>query len=648
MMNYLFNKFKKYYCNKSQLMLWFLFLLVVILTLTPFLKIGLTTTDDLEFYIRTLQGDIFAEAFSFAKWTGRFYMMFMKPVYCIPYLIDNFYYTKIVQYGTLLTSFVLFAVTVNKIFKNKEFTLLIFLLLFTFLTVMPNYHIPILAHPFYFTCSFSIFLLSLLRFIKYEETKKYKFLIHSVILFGIALLFYENYIVFLLFMLSIITIKDITEQGWMVFTKKPFYKKVLPFFIVVAVYVFTYYVFRICVETETRFYIGSIFVKDFNFKNFFTVLWNYNRAAFPTYMYHESFTTISIFSLLPDGHQHNFWYILKNSQIQSIINSLLQCYLFAFLLNKVKLSISWKKIGIGTLIAMLFTFSVHILLAITEKYQVRPYWRDLNGYVTTFYSYFCITLLVGFIAYACVKISCTIKWLKISIIGMFTFLIFCIIIIISYSNDHQSRAWQQDQNKLTVMDKALSNGVYENTLIYAKGLNSHQDGYGLGFSSFWKDYLFVKMGKNFNIHTLFNSFENELIKNPQQDIYYICYFDSPKTQDVLLVLSKINNESIKLEEGKNLFNNATANEAKVYYYSANKDFIFQFVVPQCSEESKVVINNEIRNISNGINAIRIENDNKKKAVVSFTLKSDSPFLVKSFAVSNIGFVNEESVYLYDY
>jgi len=202
------------------------------------------------------------------------------------------------------------------------------------------------------------------------------------------------------------------------------------------------------------------------------------------------------------------------------------------------------------------------------------------------------------------------------------------------------------------MEKVLEEGVFdnvsENAIIYAGELNntSSLHGYIMGQSFRWGKYVFAKTGEQRNICDFFNDFKYAMQKNPEQDIYYITKYEDQKSSDILLVLLRVNEGTITLENKATAFAAATANEATVFYYSANKDFVFQFVIPQCSEEAVITVNNQMQKSVCGINAIRIENTKKRKAITSFTLQSDDPFLVRDFAVSNIGFANEEVFYLY--
>lgn len=640
--------------SNTTLFIWFLFFLTIFLTLIPFFKIGLTNCDDIEYYLKSFWNE--SNRIAYAHGAGRFYFLITKPVYNVPYLIDNFYFTKIIQYICVLLSFSLFAVVVKKIFKQHVFALSVFLLLFVFLTVTPNYFMPIIAFPLYFTLSFSIFLLSLISFIKYYETTKYKYFIFSVILFAIAFLFYETYLIFLLYLILFIIGKNISEQGIRIINNKKFYKEFLPFMCTGIAYVVIYYLYRMSVRTGDNFYLGSSVAENFSFFNFLKIIWNFNRAAFPTYVYHRFQDCMDANSLLVTGHLNNFWYILKNSNSIIVINALIQCFLFYILSCRIKPDISWKKIRLGALISFTFIFSVHFILGVSEKYNAIYY--NMSGYVTTYYSYFCITFFIALLVFSCIKLGYKNKYVKATVITVFSLLIFWVSIIIGYNNDHLSRDWQLNHGKHAMMEKVIEEGIFDiisdDAIVYMDNYNQTvsklgKNTYSIHSAGFWASYIHVKTNRKLNVLCDYESLKKTIQTNSEQEVYFITKYETQKSQDILLIMSKINVNSIDFENKETAFTAATANEVVVYYYSVNKDFIFYFIIPQYFSESTVRINNiEMQNVTSGINAVRIENTNKKKAITSFTLQSSDQFFIKGFAISNIGFMNEEIFYLYDY
>jgi len=619
----------------------------MVITLTPFFKCGFTTADDLEFYIRALKGGLLEDAYWYARGQGRFYFLFMKPLYHFPYLIDNFYFTKTIQYGFLILSFILFSVVIRKIFLQKELSIFIFLLLFAFLSIVrPFCFLPVTAYPFYFSFSFSLLMVALLFLIKYYETTQYHYLIISIILSALVILFYETYLIFLFFICLFIFLKTISILGKQTFKNKRFYKEIIPFITIGIIYIIVYVLYRANVQNVGVNYGGAAIATHFNIYHFFKILWNYNLCAIPTYAYYDSQNIMVANSLLTSGHQNNFWYIITHTSVISVVNTLIQCFIFFFLCYKMRNRISWKKIILAILALILLTFSSHLLLAISEKYNPSVGWSSHKGYITTFFSYFFITSLIAFLIYSGIKACYKYKWLKNSFIVMATLSLFFVSTIIGYSNDHLSRDYALTQNSFEMVEKSIKKGMMndipDEAIIYSKELCSTSATSGnvifMQSKYVWRDFIYIKTKKKMNIYDVVENIQENFSDNTQQPIYYISYFDSPKNQDRLLVLSRMNNESINPDEGKNMLGNATANEAKVYYYAPYKEFVFELFIPFSTQPSTIFINDIEYKAIQGINAIKIKNEKKNEEIISFTIKSSEPFLVNKFAVSNLGFV----------
>ena len=101
------NFLKNIKITKDNGILLFLFVIIAIITLAPLFNVGIITNDDFEYYITSLRGMDYwwEDAQCYANSSGRFYLLLVKPIFYIPYLVDNFFYTKVVQYVTLLVSY---------------------------------------------------------------------------------------------------------------------------------------------------------------------------------------------------------------------------------------------------------------------------------------------------------------------------------------------------------------------------------------------------------------------------------------------------------------------------------------------------------------------------------------------------------------
>jgi hypothetical protein len=486
-------------------------------------------------------------------------------------------------------------------------------------------------------------MVSILFFIKYFETNKYYHLLLSAIVFFIAMLFYETYTTLLFFICLFIFYHSIAMRGISTFKSKLFYKDILPFIIIGIAYVSAYFFYRLSIRGDAGFYSGTTFVANFNIDNFFKILWNYNLCVIPTYTYFASQPIIEANSLLATGHQNNFWYILMHSDISSIVNAFLQCFVFCYLCIKMNNKITWKKILIATILLLLLTFSMHIIVAISEKHNSSWAWSSTKGYITTFFSYFFIILLIGIFIYAGIKICYKNTWVKKGFIITMTLLLFYTSVIIGYSNDHLSREYQRSQNSFNMVDKVLKKGLFndipDDAIICAKELCTSSKMNEVIFwqsDCVWRDIVYIKTQKDMKIYDKIKNLQEELSKNTQPDIYYMSFYNSTTTQDMLLIFSKINYESINVNEVENMFYNATTNEAKVFYYSPNKDFTFYYYFPSCTQTSIALINGIEYPVRQGINASIIKNTDKNEEITSFIIKSSEPLLVKEFKISNIG------------
>ncbi|MFY9591614.1 MAG: hypothetical protein WAP54_06490, partial [Bacteroidales bacterium] len=267
--------------------IWFLFVITIVITLAPFFKVGITSADDLGNYQSYLSNSVFLNSWIFAKEFGRFYCIITMPIHSLSYVGDNFIITKIIQHLSLLFSYSMVAVLIKKNFNSREIALLFFLVLLMATPISANYHIPFIAYPFYFTFSFALLISAVLLFIKYTETNKYKFLIFSAIIFFISLLFYETYLLFLLFFCIWLFVRNIKLSGGFknFFKSKTTYKEIVPFASAGLLYVILYFGFRMLLKNEGEIYSGSSFAQNFSWKNFLTVLYELTQTVFPLHIF---------------------------------------------------------------------------------------------------------------------------------------------------------------------------------------------------------------------------------------------------------------------------------------------------------------------------------------------------------------------------
>ncbi len=623
--------------------IWFLFGLTIIITLAPFFKVGFTNADDLANYMSYLGKTTYSECWLYARSAGRFYFLITKPLYSLPYIGDNFLLTKIIQNLSLLLSYSLFAHLIKKIFKSRELAYVLFLLLIMATPISANYFLPFIAYPFYFTFSFSLVLIAILFYNKYVETKNYKFVLISAITFFIAILFYETYLVFLLFLMFYILCQSILEnRGFKkLLISKTFYKELIPFVLVVFLYVSLYVAFRAIFKSNGELYAGSSIAKNFSFTNYFTILIELTKTILPLNLYKISQNNIIQNSLLPSGHFDNFFYILQNSKLSSIINAIIQIFLFIYLCLRFEKGISYKKIFLVVFISILLAFSVHSILGIAEKYNAVEY-AFIKGYVSSYYSYFFIWLIILLLGYAVIKLFYDFKIIRISLISIFALGLGYLSIITGYTNDHLSRGWEQSQMRFLVIDELIDKGAFANiaqgSLLFAPEMyNSDSLGYVLASQYFrWGNYVKFKSQKDITFVSTPEKFKELTDENPDAKVYRFLKIQTIKNNDFMVVLAEVNKSTINFSGGEDMFMNATCNSASVHYYSATKDFVFMFYPKDVEGGKQMKINNwDLLALNSGYNQVNIKNININESVTSFDFVSDAEIYTERFSISNM-------------
>ena len=606
----------------------FLLLLTVLITFSSFINIGFTTADDLSYYMTFLRKNYFADAWNYARYAGRFYFIITKPLYSIVYAFDNFYFTKILQYGCLILSYSLFSFLIFKLFRSEPLAYVTFLLLIAATTITPGYHIPVISYPCFFTFSFSLMLVAILLFISFLENKKKSFLYFSAVLFFIVLLFYETYVIFLALFCLIVIIRSFIIRGFKnSFRDKNFYKETLPYIIAGGLYVTLYFVFRIIFNygPHPEIYEGSRIASNFSFKHFIMVICNCNLAAIPGKIYEMNQDVFVANSLLPNGHIDKWGYLFQNLSVISWVNILILCFLFFFIFLKMDNRISWKKIAAGIIIASVFTLSSHVLLGIAEKYN-SIWYSWLLGYVTTYFSWFGIIMVIVLIFYALYKIGYEVSFIRYGILLILTGIFLYFSVIIQYTNEHLSRDWQHSQNRFIVVDKLIQNHYFDNlpdqALVFAPDLYNTSSVMGKGVCEGfnWGKYIFLKSHKkiNINIYQYPDDLLKAIKKNPHKDIFYLQKNESLSNQDLFMALSKVEKSSINWTDKSALFTNSTCNEAEIFYYSPIHDYILNYNMiskqdsyptdtASCSNISKsLMINNPKTDKGNSILTIKVD------------------------------------------
>lgn len=564
--------------SKQEKVFWFLaYAATAVLTLLPFFHVGFTTSDDFQYFNTAQQNWDYwmMDAEAYAHGAGRFYFLITKIFYYVPCLFDSFVWAKFVQYSSLLACYLLFTYLVIRIFKSQRLGALTLLLLIFNTAIDSGRFCPPTAFNFYFHFSFLLFMLGVLLFLNYTERKGYWRVIISAILFLCAYLFYETYLIFALLFCAYILIRNWKQFGFVYMLKnKQLYQELIPYFIVSVAYVGCYVGYRqYLVRTIPDFHLyeGAALSANFSLSHFFRIIYQCTIYTLPGRIYSLDTAMVAENSLFIAGHYDNLFFILTHASAVAYINALIQCGILWFLTYKTDFQkLSWKKILIGILVALVFAFSAHTLIAIADKYNA-DWYRSMKAYVTTFYSYFGMMLAIALVVGASLKAvsSATVK--KIIVLG-WCVLLFGFSIVNTYTNEHLSRAWERSQNRMTVIQLMAQDGFFEKipegALIYTEALHHTSD---LGFSICNNTFDLEKninwrAGKNFSFSQDLQTLFNDLTSKQEAPLYFIQAVENQKNNELLVVFSHISQI-----DSTNILK-SLSDDADIFYYSPTKNY----------------------------------------------------------------------------
>ncbi len=555
--------------NKKEKAFWILvYSVTAVLTLLPFFQVGLTNSDDFQYYntAHTNWQYWVSDAKIYAHGAGRFYFLLTKYFYYIPYLVDSPVWTKFTQYVPLMGCYLLFSYLTYRIFKSRRLgALTLLLLIFNMSVGGDHFSIPT-AFPFYFTFSLLIFMSGILLFLNYTERNRYWRVLVSALVLFISCLFYENYLIFTLLFCCYILIRNWRRYGFIqTFKSKSFYKELIPYVAVLVLYMACYVGYRqylIHTIEDLNIYDGTVIAHNFRFLNFFKIL---NKCTFynlpcKTFFFDKVRYIMAENSPLITGHYDNVFFVLTHAPAVAYLNALLQCGILWFIIHKADFrKISWTAIVIGVVSALLFALSAHVLIAIAEKYNSWNY--QMNTYVTSFYSYFGIILTCALLITASIK-ACFQKNFKLVVCIVWCILLFAGSVLSYYTNDLLSKEWKKRQNPITVTELVAQedffNKIPENSILYTVDATVSSNDYR---------YLIQRVANRY-YKIAFNQEELMQCYAESSDcpLYFIQTTESEKQGEFLMAFSHIT----ALDTSNILY--AKADEADVFYYSPTKDF----------------------------------------------------------------------------
>ena len=457
-------------------------LAVAVLTVIPLFSIGVNTSDDFQYYVTAQQSwDYWAMDHYYYAITGRFYFLVTKYFYYVPYLLDSFFAAKLIQYATLFASYALFSYLVGKVLRSRRIALIVLLiLLINTVATPPSYFIAVTCYPFYFSFSLIVFLLGCWCYVAHYQHNghpaQWRPWVGGLLIF-LSFLFYETYLVFALMLGIYVVVRHWRRDGLrQLLHDRRFYVEAMPLLLAAVIYIAVYVGYRLYVGThlpDNGLYDGTSFnAATFSLANAFRVLCRCTVMALPGQPYFFNKNVMADASLSLDPYANTPLYVLGHASPSAWMCALLAGALLWWLTRR-PVILGWKRwlavVGVGVAVA----FLAHSLIALSEKYNGQ--WSSwMKGYVTTFYSYFGVALVLMALVVASLRVVRSTVWRSV-VRAIWVFLVFFFTLLNGFSNEHFARALAVNKNRVDVLNRMGSMGYFDQmpdgALLYTDALH---------------------------------------------------------------------------------------------------------------------------------------------------------------------------------
>ena len=544
--------------NQEKFTIYFLLLLVYVITFYPLTKVGFTVGDDIDLYTETCKGHWGHVVGNWPFLQGRFYFFFSRYIQTVPYLIDNPVYFDLTYILPIVGCFVLFTTLVHRVFKSSSITLFTAILLSSSFQII-GFHSITTAYPFFFTTGFCIILIGLNVYISSFDLKKKSYLYTSAILMFIATLFYETFLMYYL----VFFIVAIWKNNVFAIRTKEIYLKTLrnliPFIVGGIVYLIAYFGFQYFYPPK---YTGANLANDITIGGLFSTATLMSKLSFPLQVFYEYNGLLFKHTMSLDG-------VFKTCRMDLVvlIQGLIVMVLAYYALNKYK-TVKYIHLLWGFVVGICLVYIPLLIVSSSSRY----YLQNWHSYVPTFFAFFGYALMLLMVLFAILNLVSFSKPLRI-IFQVFVCLLLFWVNTLTQSGNRAVAADMETSNiRFEMADYAIKQGVIPNLTTKTPVCfeQTHNTTSYMGewvtkqyFS--WKDFFVKQLGKKYNF---IDNYEKFVLKNSKQDKVWVCFFrQSTKTNDAIMYFAGMSGNHLAKTQ-----NEIVCDTIIVMYHSPFKTF----------------------------------------------------------------------------
>lgn len=540
----------------------FLLAIHIIVTVLPFTTIGITTGDELEFFLTSKYRTYFGNSKIYARDTGRFYFLITFPLYAFSFFIKNILVLKTINVITIVLNYILAAIIIKRTTTSKELAYIFLLIAFSTFQATSPYN-PNLGYPLFFTSSLLIAETAALLVITFHN--KFLYLWFSALLLFITFLFHELYFMFVI--LILLGLFFIEYKNLIKGKMRPYLRKISPFIFSSLTYLIIYWVYK---SQHPSKYSGTKVVDSISVGQIFSTAIALVEGAIPLSSYGRSQNRLKQFSDLAIEYENNIYNVLAQLQFIWIIKAICVIFILYYFIILLHKKINFSLIIKFLIFGILVTILPQLPLGLTDKYT-----RLTNGgmwtYITTYYSHFGITIILTSLIIFFLYPFRNNKKIVIAITIIFAVALSVVSVLTDYTNNKIIANLNQTKFKFALVDEFLKSEEYKNlpsgTPIFTPDLWTNHSAIGRsiteqgGFK--WHSYFLAQSKIK---HFTFRKKEALIEKLEKNDnpLYFIGFKQAAKNTNQYLTLARANEASIINDSVVSL----TSDTVYLYVYSS--------------------------------------------------------------------------------
>lgn len=459
--------------QKEERIIIYLISFLYLITLSNYIYTGFATNDDYQYFCRYFNDEnVWKESYEYAKMNGRFYFIFMQPLFNIllPYSFGSYLFAKSLNLVVIAIGVYVMGGNIARLLKNNTYRNLFHLFFCIFITIKGSNN-PIISYPLYFSTSWLFFQISIQYFLKFKEKNVVSAKYLSLLFYLFSLLFYEIYVVLSIIFLGISYLYlPKYSKNW-IERLKFIFKTNLPILCVILIYITVYYVFK--KNFSSQAYEGVNVSNNFSISSFFTAILMLSKGGLPLHLYFSGHGVYENCSYILGGHIQSLINPIINIKKEWLFKSVIVGTAFILIANNHKIStIKFNKTSIILIsLGLSLIFLPHVLLALTPKYQMYTS-MGMDYYITTYFSALFIYIFLSVLISPIFLIKSS--PMRKAAIAIFTVIFMWSSVLIDYSNYHAKTDLMKIYNFIVALNELTEssnfNKISEKDIIIAPSL----------------------------------------------------------------------------------------------------------------------------------------------------------------------------------